>query len=227
MALENSAHYPLDTTFRPIYILSMQEPTDLWNSLECEAWDKAALQYEAVVQAQGVAGLMELDAWYRGVLPGVIASRSPAFITLEELVQATRWKMKRGVWRQHNLLLVEGNAPDMVEKTSQEAFSAAPDPRKPISILSSLAGVGPATASAVMAAHTPSVYPFFDELVAGQIPGLGPVAFTSAYYARYADALRQRADQVSERCSQAEWTAQRLAQALWAHSGGKAGQRGS
>lgn len=224
MVSENSAHHPLDTPFQPIYILSMQEPTDLWNSLECEAWDRATLQYEAVVQAQGVAGLMELDAWYRGVLPGVVASRSPAFITLEELVQATRWKMKRGVWRQRNLLLVESNPADTVEKASQEAFSAVPDPRKPISILSSLAGVGPATASAIMSAHTPSVYPFFDELVAGQIPGLGPVAFTSAYYARYADALRQRAQQVSKQCPHAEWTAQGVSQALWAHSGGKAGQ---
>ena len=90
-------------------------------------------------------------------------------------------------------------------------------------MLCALAGVGPATASAALAAHAPGVYPFFDELVAVAIPGLGPVAFTPAYYARYAERLRERAAALAAACPDAGWTAQAVSQALWAASGGKAG----
>ena len=58
-----------------------------------------------------------------------------------------------------------------------------------MALLTRLAGVGPATASAVLATAAPAVYAFFDEVVATQIPGLGPVAFSSGYYQRYAEAL--------------------------------------
>lgn len=199
----------------------MQDPIDLWNTPQCDAWHRAVGLYITVVREQEVSGLEELDAWYRDALPAIIASRSPSYIMHEELVRVTRWKMKRGVWRQRNMLLVEGNTEEEVAAVSREAFSVAPDPRKPISLLSRLAGVGPATASGVMSAYTPTVYPFFDELVAKQIPGLGPVAFTAAYYARYADMLRLRAAELGEVCPHKSWTAQEMSQALWAHSGGK------
>ena len=80
--------------------------------------------------------------------------------------------------------------------------------------------MGPATASGIAAAAAPHVYPFFDELVGAQIPGLGAVAFTPAYYARYADAIRERAARLGS-----SWTPVKVEQALWAHSGGKAGVR--
>ena len=84
--------------------------------------------------------------------------------------------------------------------------------------LSALAGVGPATASAVASAAAPEVYPFFDELVAAQVPALGPVKFTASYYARYADALRARAASLGS-----GWTPAAVERALWANAGGKAG----
>jgi hypothetical protein len=198
---------------------------DLWNQTSPEVWQRALSRYEEVVAAQEVSDLEELDRWYRETLPGLTRSRQPAHITHEDLERATRWKMKRGVWRQRNLVLVTGNAPEEVERASTEAFAAAPDPRKPIAILSGLAGVGPATASAVMSAHSPEVYPFFDELVAAQIPGLGEVAFTPAYYARYAEHLRQRAQSLTEASNVGRaWTANDVGLALWAASGGKAAQ---
>ena len=94
----------------------------------------------------------------------------------------------------------------------------APEPRR---ALAELDGVGPATASAVAAAAAPEVYPFFDELVAAQVtPALGEVAFTPAFYAKYADALRQRASALG-----AGWTPVMVERALWAHVGGKKGTR--
>lgn len=196
---------------------------DLWNSNDCDAWLGALDTYSAVVAAQGVARLVELDTWYREELPVLLAARTPAQLTLDELVRVTEWKMKRGVWRARNLALVRGNDPAEVARLSQEALALAPEPRQPVARLAQLAGVGPATASAVLAVAHPAVYPFFDELVAAQAPGLGPVAFTLAYYGRYATRLRERAALLAESRPTGCWTAQAVSQALWAAVGGKAG----
>ena len=71
----------------------------------------------------------------------------------------------------------------------------------------------------MLAAARPDVYPFFDEVVAAQIPDLGPVAFTLAYYARYAERLRERAATLAAGCPEAGWTAHAVGQALWATGG--------
>lgn len=176
----------------------------------------ALAAYEQVVAAQGVARLPELDAWYRGDLPEAIASRQPPHVTRDELVRVTEWKMSRGEWRAPNLVLVRGNDPAAVVRTSAEALGAVPDATAPIRILATLRGVGPATASAVLAAAAPDRYPFFDELVAAQLAGLGPVKWTLGYYARYAEALRDRAAELGP-----DWTPAMLEQALWARAGGK------
>jgi hypothetical protein len=126
--------------------------------------------------------------------------------------------MARGVWRARNLALVRGNPAEEVQRVSSDAFAKAPDPATPIKLLSGLAGVGPATASAVVAARHPDRYPFFDELVAAQIPQAPTVKFDLRYYTWYADALRDRAEQLGQ-----PWTPVRVEQALWANAGGKAG----
>lgn len=174
--------------------------------------------YPDLVERQGVAKLPEHDRWYREELPGLIAARSPAHVTLPELVRVTEWKMARGVWRAPNLVLVRGNDPDAVVETSAAALAKVPHPRTPIAHLAELKGVGPATASAVVAAAAPELYPFFDEIVAALLPELGKVAWTLGYYVRYAEALRDRAKQLGE-----GWTPVALERALWAHAGGKAG----
>ena len=180
---------------------------------------RAALErYDEVIAAQGVARLPELDAWYRNELPGAIAARDRAHVTHAELVKLTEWKMARGVWRAPNLVLVRGNDARVVEKTSAEALAKAPHPTAPIKTLATLAGVGPATASAVTAAYAPDVYPFFDELVAAQLPELGKVAWTLGYYAKYATALRERATKLD-----GDWTPAALERAMWALVGGKTG----
>lgn len=192
--------------------------TDLASFHSADVLRRALESYEDVVVAQGVAKLQDRDRWYHEELPFAIASRSTPHITLPELVRVTEWKMSRGEWRARNLVLVRGNAPDAVIETSTEALEKIPHPTKPISTLATLAGVGPATASAVIAAASPNLYPFFDELVAAQLPELGKVAWTLGYYARYADALRERAKELG-----GDWTPVKLERALWALAGGKAG----
>jgi hypothetical protein len=180
---------------------------------------KAALAaYPQVVARQGVARLPELDRWYHEELPAALRARAPVQLEAGELVRLTEWKMARGVWRAPNLALVRKNAEREVEETSREAFAQVPHPTRPISTLAKLRGVGPATASAALAALAPERYPFFDELVAAQLPGVGTVAWTLGYYARYAEALRAAAAELG-----GKWTPAWLERALWAHAGGKAG----
>ena len=194
--------------------------TNLWTSDAQDAWRAALARYDEVVEQQGVARLPELDRWWRDELPAAIAAREPAHVTHAELVKVTEWKMARGIWRARNLGLVKGNDAAEVKRVSRAALAAIPDPKAPIAELAALAGVGPATASAVVAAAAPDLYPFFDELVGAQVPGLGAIAFTPAYYARYADALRERAARLGE-----SWTPVMVERALWAHVGGKKGSR--
>lgn len=193
----------------------------LWRSNDPSTWRRAVDRYDAEIERQGVRRLAELDRWYRLDLPAAIAARSPAHVTHDDLVRVTEWKMSRGVWRPRNLGLVQGNAASAVVATSAAALASAPSATGPIALLARLRGVGPATASAVAAAAFPATYPFFDELVAAQVPDLGAVAYTLAYYARYAEALRTRAAALGD-----DWTPALVEQALWAHVGGKAGRSG-
>ena len=193
----------------------------LWSSNDLDEWRGVLDRYADVVARQGSTRLGGLDAWYRDELPGAIAARDPAHVTLDELARLTEWKMARGVWRPRNLALVRGNDPELVVETSSAALALVPHPTAPIATLAKLSGVGPATASAVAAAAAPDVYPFFDELVGAQIPDSGTVAFTLGYYARYAEAIRERAGELG-----GGWSPVMIERALWAHAGGKAGATG-
>ena len=194
--------------------------TSLWTSDDPAAWREALERYDEVVERQGVARLPELDRWYREELPAAISKRRPAHVTHAELVKLADWKMARGVFRARNLALVRGNDPATVEEVSAAALAKIPHPSEPIAALAKLAGVGPATASGVAAAAAPEVYPFFDDLVAGRIPGFGKVDFTPREYARYADALRERAARLGP-----HWTPVMVERALWSDTGGKAAKR--
>jgi hypothetical protein len=186
---------------------------DLWADESPAAWRRSLEGYDDAVAALAVSRLPELDRWYQHELPAAIATRQATHVTHAELVRITEWKMARGVWRAPNLALVRGNTSEQVIETSTTAFAAAPHPTKPISTLATLAGVGPATASAVAAAAAPHHYPFFDELVAQQVPSLGKVAWTLGYYARYATALRECGERLG-----GDWTPAMVERALWAQA---------
>ena len=191
----------------------------LWASTSEDRWREALRSYRGVIERQGVARLPDLDHWYRDELPDAIAKRRPRHATHAELVKLTEWKMTRGVWRAPNLVLVKGNDAEHVKETTAAALASAPHPTGPVVALANLDGVGPATASALAAAAEPAMYPFFDELVAAQVPGLGTVKWTLGYYAKYAEALRARARALGD-----GWTPAMVEQAVWASVGGKAGR---
>lgn len=195
----------------------------LWSSDSCRQWADALERYPATVARQGSELLTRRDSWYQDELPGQIAKRRPARVMRDELVWIVEWKMARGVWRARNLHLARSNPADQVESASQAAFGAADNERRALGLLAELKGVGPATASALLAAYQPERYPFFDDIVAEQVPGLAPGEFTIRAYLAYAEALRRRSSELSSSCPQGGWTAQRVGLALWSAAGGKAG----
>ena len=192
---------------------------DLWRTDQPEVWHQALQVYPDIVALQNVAGLIELDTWYRLELPSKILGREPRCVYLDDLAGVTMWKMRRGAWRPRNLALVKSNGLEDVAATSARAFAQADEPGRALSTLSSLAGVGPATASAVLAAFRPDRYPFLDEVVGGALVELGTPQFTATYYARYRQALTERAALLG-----VPWTPQDIGMALWSAAGGKAGQ---
>lgn len=187
----------------------------LWATSACQAWHQALERYPDAVRAAGSERLVELDDWVQRELPARIANRAKAYVTVEELAGVTEWKMLRGDWRPRNLQLVRQNPPEEVERLSAEALALADDTKRPIVLLTRLGGVGPATASAVLATVHPDAFPFFDEAVAKQIPDLGPVKFITPYFYRYAEALRKRTANLNAHCQHDKWHVHQLDLALW------------
>jgi len=187
----------------------------LWLSESDSTWHDALDGYGAAIAAVPSGRLVEHDTWYRTELPVLIASRAPGYVLHDEMVRITEWKMARGVWRAPNLVLVRSNTADDVVRASRSAWEQMPHPTKPVTALVALKGVGAATASALLAVMAPSIYPFFDEDVAAQVPPLGPVAWTNGYYAKYAEALRERSAQLSAAFAR-EFTPVMVERALWA-----------
>lgn len=203
----------------------------LWNSQDCQLWRDTVKQYDALLVAHAVNELDKIDAWYRGELPSILAARKPPYVTKDEFLEILRWKMKRGDWREYNRIRIVNTDARTVKKAAQNGLTAARDLdpaiptaskeyKAPIQLICELDGVGPATASAVLAAYRPDLYPFFDEWIGKRIEGLGKVAFTPGYYWKYADALRTKAKELNELCK-GGWSAQEVGQALWVESGGK------
>ncbi len=186
----------------------------LWASDSDRRWQEALDGYDDAIAAVPSKRLLEHDTWYRAELPALLASRESGYVLHEEMVRITEWKMARGVWRAPNLVLVRSNTPEAVMNASRSAWEQIAHPTKPVTALVVLRGVGAATASALLAVMAPARFPFFDEDVAAQVPPLGPVAWTTGYYAKYAVALRERSAQLSVAFAR-EFTPVMVERALW------------
>ena len=121
----------------------------VWEEGDCGRWRALLDSYPGVIAAQGNEKLVNLDRWFREELPAILMSRDEPCLYLDELQGIAAWKMTRGVWRERNRVLIAGNPPEVVVETSSKAFAAVPDPKAPVVLLSSLAGVGPATAKKI------------------------------------------------------------------------------
>eukprot|EP00253_Pinus_taeda_P030725 PITA_30725 len=157
------------------------------------AWTDALSSYDKHMESLNNPKLVELDKLYRTELPRSLHSRTPtAHITKNELNKVMEWKLTRGKWRPRLLSFVSSLDETSVKAASQKAFAALPDLKDAVNALSTLKGVGPATASAVLAAFDPHIAPFMSD--EAMVAALGSSKeYTLKQYLVFAEKLQKKA----------------------------------
>ncbi|KAK9215820.1 hypothetical protein WN944_007826 [Citrus x changshan-huyou] len=176
-------------------------------------WKEALASYEACVESLNKPNLISLDDYYRKELPSLIHQRNPnPHINTTELSKLVRWKLTRGKWRPRLLDFVSSLDDSSVKSASEKAFKSLPDLTKAVSELTVLKGVGPATASAVLAAYAPDVAPFMSDEAMWAALGHSK-DYSLKQYLLFADKLQAKAKElVSEENS---FTPSDVERALW------------
>jgi hypothetical protein len=189
----------------------------------------AQAQLPAAIALKGTA---DDDAYVHATLPALLAARAPAaFLTQPELSRVMRWKLRSGKSRPNLQKYVDELADADVRSCSAAAFAALPPGgggaglKAALGALCKLKGVGPATATAVLAAHAPRRCAFMSD------EALLAVLGTKAYTAGEAVELAQRCSERAAALGGA-WSAQGVQRAVWAsevvrkHGGGAGGGGG-
>jgi endonuclease III-like uncharacterized protein len=128
--------------------------------------------------------------------------------TLKQLTKIIEWKMLRGLFRPRNTQLVASNDPEEVENLSKQAFQlASSQPTKAIALLGKLKGIGPASASAILACYLPRIIPFMSDECMTAV-GL-PLKYTQKSYVEFYSLINEKLEHLPG------WNANDIQQALW------------
>ncbi|XP_019156669.1 PREDICTED: uncharacterized protein LOC109153260 [Ipomoea nil] len=176
-------------------------------------WEEALSSYDARIEALNKPNLLSLDAFYRNELPLLLRQRNPnPYLTTSDLTKLMQWKLTRGKWRPRLLDFVSSLDDAVVKSASQAAFQSLPDVSKAVSELTVLKGVGPATASAVLAAYAPDVAPFMsDEAMQAAIGNSKD--YTLKQYLVFVDKLQAKAKELT--AMGVSFTPSDIERALW------------
>ncbi|XP_015924308.1 uncharacterized protein [Parasteatoda tepidariorum] len=188
-------------------------------------WTYIFTKYKDVLKAKaakrtkkgGPEELIRMDAWYQEQLPKLIHSRKELYITHEELVQLTKWKLMREKFRPNLIDLVRINTEKAVVTHSKKAFKRLPNLSGAIAMLTCLKGVGPASASAILAAGYPDQAPFMADESMLSTPGVETMDYTVAEYMNYAMQLKKKSDYLNSKDPSQEWNPHKIELTLWAH----------
>ncbi|CAN1127994.1 hypothetical protein LINPERPRIM_LOCUS29935, partial [Linum perenne] len=168
-----------------------------FQSSDISLWKDALESYPARIASLNKPDLVPLDEFYRIELPSAINRRNPnPHITTPELAKLMRWKLSRGKWRPRLLDFVSSLEEELVKSASGKAFELLPDLSKAVSALTVLKGVGPATASAILAAYSPDVAPFMSDEAMEAALG-NSKEYTLKRYLLFAEKLQEKAKELS------------------------------
>ncbi|KAG5543695.1 hypothetical protein RHGRI_016453 [Rhododendron griersonianum] len=160
-------------------------------------WKQSLSSYKTRIESLNKPNLVSLDEFYTNELPLLLRQRNPnPYITTSDLSKLMQWKLTRGKWRPRLLDFVSSLDEAVVKSASQKSFQSLPDISKALSELTVLKGVGPATASAVLAAYAPDVSPFMSD--EAMVAALGNSKdYTLKQYLVFVDKLQANAKELS------------------------------
>merc|ERR1712064_4651 len=178
-----------------------------------------ALQAKADSKNSKSEVLLKLDKWYQNELPKKIKSRGKeAHLTHEEIVQLIKWKLARGKFRPRLKDLIQMNTPRVGMQETKKAFRAI-DKRKDIeaavSALSNLKGVGPAMASAVLAAMAPDLAPFMADELLLSMPEVEGIDYTMKEYMKLGEKTKESVDRLNAQGG--DWNPHKVEMAVWTY----------
>ncbi|CAN8003406.1 unnamed protein product [Ixodes hexagonus] len=179
---------------------------------------KEVLKQKAALRTKkgGPEELIKLDAWQEQ-LPKTIQARKDKHLVHEELVKIMKWKLMRGKYRPQLLDLVRINTELAVKSTSKKAFRKLPNLSGAITALTNLKGIGPATASAILAAAFPEQAPYMADESMLSTPGVEATDYTLAEYLNYAERIKTCTEQLAQKDPDSKWTPHKVELVLWAH----------
>eukprot|EP01038_Epipyxis_sp_PR26KG_P014503 gene14503-19470_t len=169
---------------------------------------------EYVANAKNKPELIYLNTfWMNGYSP-MVNERSPKHIDLDEVSNIMRWKLLRGKFRPLQKL-VDSNEEELVKDVSRRAlvFLDNGDWRESIKQLSSLKGIGVATASAILAPISPSFCPFMADEVMEAVLESGKRDYNMKTYIEMQSCLVRKADLLGN-----NWNAEQVGRALWTNA---------
>merc|ERR1712121_412897 len=178
-----------------------------------------ALQLKADSKSSKSETLIKLDKWYQNELPKKIKSRGKeAHLTHEEIVQTIKWKLARGQFRPRLKDLIQMNTPRVVMQESKKAFRAI-DKKKDLEAavlaLSNLKGVGPAMASAVLAAGCPEIAPFMADELLMSMPEVEGIDYTMKEYMKLVEKTNECVDRLNAQGG--DWNPHKVEMAVWTY----------
>ncbi|XP_015276367.1 PREDICTED: uncharacterized protein LOC107118524 [Gekko japonicus] len=182
------------------YLSSMSLEGGLFTCDDHKYWRLVLNAYWEVLAAKGKKQkeLVTLDKWYQEELPAAIAERKERYLTREDLVKLMAWKLSRGKFRPRLQQLVATNSSEAVESCTGKAFGLLPDVAAAITELSRLKAVGPATASAILAAGAPEAAAVMTDEAMESIPGLGPIQYTLKHYMIYLSKIQSCVEKLNK-----------------------------
>eukprot|EP01083_Nonionella_stella_P155363 501865_1 len=189
----------------------------IWRQTNAIKWREIVLTYPDQLLSMGKPDLVKNDKWIWTELPKAIKKRAPPYLTQPELARVMAWKLARGKFRPSLKGYIAALSDKQVRDASTEAFDLVKsDLKGAIKSLSKLRGVGPATASLVLACFDENV-PFMADEALESVPGLGPIKYTLPHYLKFAEALQNKAKELNEGNSESGtlMTAQSVSQSLW------------
>ncbi|XP_077980051.1 uncharacterized protein LOC144435329 [Glandiceps talaboti] len=188
-----------------------------WNCV-LDLYDKVLeLKAAKITRPKGKEELIELDKWYQEELPIMINSRDDKHITLQEITKLMKWKLNRGKFRPRLAEMIQTNSEEAVVKASKKAFQCLPDITAAIQALTVLKAVGPATASAVLAAGAPNHAAFMADESMQAFPELLPLDYTLKQYTRYTEVVNKLVHRLHKADPESRWTPHKVELGLWTH----------